>query len=145
MKFAEKLKEVEGKLFINGEYVQSKGKPFDVFNPATEEVIGQAISATPEEVNIAVGKAREAFSSVWRNYDAAQRGRHLYKLADLIEANAEWLAYFESLNNGKTITAATEEDIPVSVSVIRHFAGAADKIKGKTLQMQHPFIGMTIK
>lgn len=92
-----------------------------------------------------MAKAREAFTSVWRNYDAAARGRHLYKLADLIEANAEWLAYFESLNNGKTITAATVEDLPVSVSVIRHFAGMTDKIKGKVVQMSHPFIGMTLK
>lgn len=37
------------------------------------------------------------------------------------------------------------EDIPVSIEVIRYFAGMADKIKGKTLQMKHPYIGMTIK
>lgn len=84
MRFSEKLKEVEGKLFINGGYVSSKGKSLNVFNPATEEIIGQAVFATAEEVDLAVTKAREAFNSVWKNYDAAQRGRHLHKLADLI-------------------------------------------------------------
>lgn len=77
--------------------------------------------------------------------DAAERGKCLSKLADLIEANKEWLGYFETLNNGKPISATHTEDIPCTVAITRHFAGYADKIKGSTLQMAHPFVGMTIK
>lgn len=77
--------------------------------------------------------------------DAAERGKCLYKLADLIEANKEWLGYFETLNNGKPISATQAEDIPCTLSIFRNFAGYADKIKGKVVQMSHPFIGMTIK
>lgn len=145
MLYAEKLAEVSKKLFINGKYIESKGKPFDVINPATEEVIGQAAAAIQEEVDLAVASARAAYNSVWRRIDAAERGRCLSKLADLIEANKEWLGYFETLNNGKPISATHAEDIPFTVSILRHFAGYADKIKGKTLQMSHPFVGLTIK
>lgn len=52
---------MKGKLFINGEYISSKGKSFNVFNPATEEVIGKAVSATLEEVDLAVARARGSF------------------------------------------------------------------------------------
>ncbi len=45
--YPERLSAVLGKLFINGQLVDSKGgKPFDVINPATEEVIGQAVAAS---------------------------------------------------------------------------------------------------
>jgi acyl-CoA reductase-like NAD-dependent aldehyde dehydrogenase len=54
MLYADKLAEVTGKLFINGKYISSQGKRFDVFNPATEEVIGQSVAATKEEVDLAV-------------------------------------------------------------------------------------------
>lgn len=84
MLYADKLAEVTGKLFIDGKYVCSKGKPFDVINPATEEVIGQSVAATKEEVDMAVDSARKAYNTVWRRMDAAQRGKCLYKLADLI-------------------------------------------------------------
>lgn len=57
----------------------------------------------------------------------------------------EWLAYYESLNNGKPISVSLAEDIPFTAYMFRYFAGQADKIKGSVLQMMHPHIGMTIK
>lgn len=86
MKFADKLKGVEGKLFINGKFVDSKGgKKFEVINPATEKPFGQAVAATPEDVNDAVLAAREAFDNgEWRKMNAFERGKIMYKFADLI-------------------------------------------------------------
>jgi aldehyde dehydrogenase (NAD+) len=145
MLYPEKVTEVAGKLFINGKYVESKGKRFDVINPATEEVIGQAAAATQEEVDLAVHSAREAFNKVWRRTNAAERGLCLSRLADLVEANKEWLAYHETLNNGKPISACHAEDITFTTLILRHFAGMADKINGSTLQVNHPFVAMTLK
>ena len=107
-------------------------------------MIGQSVAATQEEVDEAVDAARKAFH-VWRRMDAAERGRCISRLADLIEANKEWLAYFETLNNGKPISATHAEDIPCTLSIIRSFAGYADKIRGKIVQMSNPFVGMTLK
>jgi len=77
-----------GKLFINGELVDSQGgKPFDVVNPATEEVIGQAVAASQLDVNTAVHAARKAFNNVWRQTDAHERSKILLKIADLVEQN----------------------------------------------------------
>lgn len=69
----------------------------------------------------------------------------MYKIADLIEENAEWLAYYETLNSGKPLSVSLEEDIPFTAYFYRYFAGQCDKIKGSTLQMMSPHIGMTIK
>jgi acyl-CoA reductase-like NAD-dependent aldehyde dehydrogenase len=91
-----------------------------------------------------VDAARKAFH-VWRRMDPAERGKCMARLADLIEANKEWLAYFETLNNGKPISATRAEDIFCTLSIMRSFAGYADKIRGKVVQMSHPFVGMTLK
>lgn len=69
----------------------------------------------------------------------------LYKLADLIEENADYLAYFETLNNGKPYSVSKNEDIPYTAYVYRYFAGQTDKIKGSTLAMSPPFLGYTKK
>lgn len=62
MKFVEKLKAVQGKLFINGKYVESKGgELFPVINPATEEIIDHAVAGTVEDVDEAVKAARQQF------------------------------------------------------------------------------------
>lgn len=49
-------------MYINGKYMKSEGTPFDVFNPATEEIIGRGVSATEKEVDLAVESARNAFN-----------------------------------------------------------------------------------
>lgn len=104
------------------------------------------MAATSEDVNTAVTFARKAFDSIeWRNMAPSVRGRLLYKLADLIENNAEWLTYYETINTGKPLSLTKNEDIPVTASIYRYFAGQTDKIKGSTLAMSKPFFGMTKK
>lgn len=147
MKFEEKLKQVEGKLFINGKFVESKGgKRFEVINPATEKPFGEAVCATPEDVHDAALAAREAFDKgEWRKMNAFERGRIMYKFADLIEANAEWLGYFETLNNGKPLKNSINEDVPYTSFIYRYFAGQCDKIKGSTLTTCKGVFAMTLK
>ena len=147
MKYEEHLNTVKGKLFINGKYIDSNGgKLFDVINPATETKIYQAAAASESDVNDAVDAARNAFDNgEWRKIDDYQRAKMLYKFAELIEQNADWLAYFETLNNGKPLLVSKNEDVPFTAQIYRYFAGQADKIKGKTLPMSKPFFGMTKK
>ncbi len=59
-----------------------------MFNPATEEVIGHGVSGTEQDVNDAVQAARQAFDNgPWRKLSAWERGRIIYKFADLIDQN----------------------------------------------------------
>ena len=62
MKYPEELERVRCKLFIDGQLVDSQcGKPYDVINPATEEVIAQAVSGTEQDVDLAAQAAKKAF------------------------------------------------------------------------------------
>ncbi|XP_069332495.1 aldehyde dehydrogenase 1A1-like isoform X2 [Eulemur rufifrons] len=83
------------KIFINNEWHSSvSGKKFPVFNPATEEMICHVEEGDKEDVDKAVKAARQAFQigSPWRTMDASERGRLLFKLADLIERDRLLLA-----------------------------------------------------
>jgi aldehyde dehydrogenase (NAD+) len=122
-------------LFINNEFVEGvEKKTFEVINPATEEVICSVHEATEKDVDVAVAVARKAFEGPWRRTTPAQRGMHLMKLADLCEKNTDLLAAVESLDNGKSITMA-RGDVGAAISTIRYYAGWADKIEGKTIDV----------
>lgn len=119
-------------LFINNEFVQGVDKKtFEVVNPSTEEVICSVHEATEKDVDIAVAAARKAFEGEWRQITPQQRGRLMYKLADIAEQNSELLAAVESLDNGKSITLA-KGDVGAVVGCLRYYAGWADKIEGST-------------
>ena len=124
------------KLLINGQWVEAvSGKRFTTINPATGDPICDVAEADEADVNLAVKAARAAFHSKapWRRMSASERGKLLYKLADLMEKNADDLARLESLDNGKPYTIAKAADVALSIACYRYFAGWADKVQGKTI------------
>lgn len=80
-------------LLIDGKFVNSvSGKTFDTFNPTTEEKIISVQEADAADVDKAVKAARKAFDhGPWRRMAAAERGKLIYKFADLIEKNSDEL------------------------------------------------------
>jgi aldehyde dehydrogenase (NAD+) len=134
------------KLFINNEFVEPvQNKTFDTFNPATGEVIAKVAEASAADVDRAVKAARKALEGgPWAKMDAAERGRLTFKLADLIEKNAEELAVLESLNCGKTIRDSRGDLVGV-VNTLRYYAGWADKIEGRTVPVRGPFLSYTLR
>src|SRR5438128_6832912 len=103
-------------LFIGGKWVDSvSGKTFATINPATGETICQVAEGDKADIDLAVKAARKAFEEgPWRKMSAAERGRLLNKLADLIEKNQEELAALESLDNGKPYRDAATADLPLT-------------------------------
>ena len=95
------------KLLINNKFRNSRsGKTFATINPATGEEICQVAAADESDVDEAVKAARHAFEKgPWRKMSAAERGRLLNKLADLIEKHADELARLEALDNGKPLAS----------------------------------------
>lgn len=134
------------KLFINGEWTNSSdGATFDTYNPSTGETIAKVAHATKEDVDRAVKSARKALEKgPWGKLDACERGKLMFKLADLIEANSEELARLEALNCGKTITDS-RGDIGGMLNGLRYYAGWADKIEGKTVPVRGNFLSYTLR
>jgi aldehyde dehydrogenase (NAD+) len=126
------------KLLIDGQWRDSlSGKTFATVNPATEEVIAQVAEGDAADIDLAVKAARRAFDSgPWRKMDARDRGRLMYRLAELIEENIDELAELESLDNGKPLSEARGGDLPLVVDCMRYYAGWADKIQGSTIPIR---------
>jgi aldehyde dehydrogenase (NAD+) len=132
------------KLLINNRWVPSEsGKTFATINPSTGDEICQVAEADAADVDKAVKAARAAFDGPWRKMRASERGRLLYRLADLIEANAEELARLETLDNGKPLSIAKAVDVAKTVACYRYFAGWADKVQGKTIPIDGDFFCYT--
>ncbi len=123
------------KNLINGEWCDAAGGgTFETFNPATGEPIARVAEGAKEDVEQAVGAARQALESgPWSKMSARDRGKCLYKLADLVDQNAARLAALEVLNNGKPVMEVQHADVPLVAETFRYFAGWADKITGDTI------------
>jgi aldehyde dehydrogenase (NAD+) len=132
-------------LLIDGKFVNSQsGKTFDTFNPATEEKITAVQEADVADVEKAVAAARRAFDKgPWRRMAASERGRLMYKLADLIEKNFDELCALEALDNGKPLTMARAGDLTLVLKTIRYYAGWADKIHGSTVPISSAHMAYT--
>jgi phenylacetaldehyde dehydrogenase len=122
-------------MLINGKWVEAaSGKTFPTYNPATGEILARVAEGDREDINRAVAAARAAFDSgPWSKMTPSERGKLIWKLADLIEKHTEEFAQIESLDNGKPLTIARIADVPGTVDMFRYMAGWATKIEGNTI------------
>jgi phenylacetaldehyde dehydrogenase len=123
------------RLLIGGEWVESRSRDsVAVIDPATGREVGSVADANAEDVNRAVAAARAAFDSgPWPDMLPSQREALLWRLAELIESNADELAELESVDNGKTKFMASIIDVPGARNYFRYMAGWATKISGETI------------
>ena len=122
-----------GRLIINGEAVDAAdGATFTTVNPATEEIITTVAEAGIEDVDRAVKAARAALNGPWGRMKPIDRSRVLWRLGDLILANADEIARLETLDNGKPITESRHVDIDMVARCFHYFSGWASKITGDT-------------
>jgi phenylacetaldehyde dehydrogenase len=130
------------KMLINGQWVNAQsGKTFPIYNPATGEVMAQVAEGDKPDIDLAVHAARKAFDhGPWRNMTPSDRGKLMWRLADLLESNLEEFAQLESLDNGKPLTIARAADVPLAVDLFRYMAGWATKIEGHTIPISVPYL-----
>ncbi|KAF7118912.1 hypothetical protein CNMCM5793_008548 [Aspergillus hiratsukae] len=122
-------------LFIHNEFTPSSSNTtLTVENPTTGNTLGTISAATAADVDRAVSSATTGFQT-WRTTPGPERGRLLLKLADLIERDAEEFASLEAVDAGILYTDSMGMNIPQAVSNLRYYAGWADKIDGKTLDI----------
>jgi len=125
------------RMLIDGRFVlAASGKTFPVYNPATGEVLANVAAGDKEDINRAVKAARAAFETgPWSKISPSERGRLLWKLADLLEKHTEEFAQLESLDNGKPLKVARAADVPLAVDHFRYYAGWATKVEGNTINL----------
>ena len=136
-------------MLIDGKFVPAaSGKTFPVYNPATGTLIASVPEGDKEDVDRAVAAARRAFDERrWLKLSPSERGRIMWKLADLIERDLEELAELESIDNGKPYAVARVADLPLAVDMFRYMGGWATKITGTTLPISMPgeYLSYTVR
>jgi len=127
------------KMLIDGNWVEAiSGETLPVYDPATGEVLTHVPSGGKADVDAAVDAARRALKGPWRTTTPQERSRLMWRLADLIEANAESFAQIESIDNGKPVNEARFIDVPFSIEILRYYAGWPTKITGDTIPVSYP-------
>jgi acyl-CoA reductase-like NAD-dependent aldehyde dehydrogenase len=127
------------KFLINGEWVEPvSGKHYDDINPSTGEVAAQVAEGSAEDVNRAVKAARAAFEGAWAGVHPGDRGRLLFKLAELVRESAQELAETDAVDAGKPVTNSLRVDIPAAIDCFEYYAGWADKLHGETVPVRAP-------
>ena len=103
----------------------------ELVDPATEEVHARVPHASVEDVDRAVQAARRAFDEgPWARLTPTERGKLMYRLAELINSSADELALMDTQDMGKPYRHAREHDVPGTVAMIEFYAGLCDKIRG---------------
>ncbi|PHK27977.1 aldehyde dehydrogenase, partial [Nostoc linckia z16] len=109
--------------FIGGKFVPPvKGEYFDNFSPIDGKIIAKAARSTKEDVELALDAAHEAFKT-WGKTSPVYRSTVLNKIADVMEANLEYLAAVETIDNGKAVRETLAADLPLCIDHFRYFAG----------------------
>ncbi|MDQ2958030.1 MAG: aldehyde dehydrogenase family protein [Actinomycetota bacterium] len=117
------------------------GATFTTVDPATGRVLTEVSQATESDVADAVAAARQAMiDPAWAGLPRSEVSRLLWRLADLLEANADELAMLETLDNGQPLDVARGVNIPGAIEHFRYFAGWSTKIEGATAPMRNPSV-----
>ncbi len=136
---------IRHQLFIDGRFVDAaSGETLATLNPHDNTPIVEVAMAGREDIDRAVAAAQRAYPA-WSRTAAADRGRILLKLADLIEANAEELARLESLDTGHPLRDSRALDVPRTAACFRYFGGMADKFQGETIPVEAGFLNYTLR
>jgi betaine-aldehyde dehydrogenase len=119
--------------------------PTTLVDPATGKAWRDVAQATADDVDRAVRAAKQQFDGgPWRRINSRDRGRLLFKLAQLIRDNATELAELESRNVGKPIRDSRDE-VGLAANVFEYYAGTTNKITGQTIPAAAPGMLMTLR
>ena len=132
---------VDGLQLIGGEWVPSEsGQTIEVVNPANLTVLARVPRSGAADVDAAVRAAERAFPA-WRDLNATERGRMLFRWADLIEKNAAAIDELERQEVGRPSWG------PLGTpGQLRFIAGQADKVQGVSLPTYNPgTLGFTLR
>ncbi|MBO9433274.1 aldehyde dehydrogenase [Ruegeria sp. R13_0] len=126
-------------LFIDGTWTEgADGQVMTSQNPATGEAWASFACAAPADVDRAISAARRSLNDpAWRDLTQTARGKLLFRLAELIEQNAERLGEIETTDSGKLL-AETASQTGYVGDYYRYYAGLADKIEGAVLPIDKP-------
>lgn len=130
--------------YIGGKFTSPvNGNYFDVISPIDGKVFTQAAHSSKEDLELAVDAANEAFKT-WGKTSATERSIILNKIADRIEANLEYIATVETIDNGKAIRETLNADIPLAIDHFRYFASVIRAEEGSHTELDANTVSLIV-
>lgn len=125
-------------MLIGGELI-TDGDTSDIVSSRNRQVVGRF--AVPDEATVerAVATAKKAAPG-WAALTGEQRGRYLLKIADIMEKHAADFEFLDAVDIGKPVTAVRYSDMPVSLSALAYFAGRAQELGGRSVDVGDPMV-----
>ncbi len=138
---------MESKQMLIGEdwLPAADGGELDDLNPANGKLICRIARGGAEDIDRATQAAQQAYETAWSKLDAAQRGRLLQRMADLIAERGAELALMDTEDMGKPLVQTTTGDVVGAQGFLRYYAGLADKIEGTTYATPAGYFGYSTR
>ncbi len=114
--------------FIGSDRHANRGEPLPVTNPADGAVFASVAGATPSDVAVAVGAARDA-SDAWSALAVSKRGEILGRAASHVEEHLDELIPLLTREQGKTLRDSKLE-LTKAVDTLMHYAGLSKALRG---------------
>lgn len=131
--------------FIGGEWVAPKGgEYFDVISPVDGKPFTKVARSQAEDIELALDAAHKAFET-WSQTSVTERSNILWKIADRMEENLEYLARIETWDNGKPIRETMAADLPLAIDHFRYFAGVIRAEEGDATELDANTLSINIK
>ena len=111
-------------LLIGGERVDGDAGSYDIVNPATETIVGQAPEASVAQVEAAAAAAADAFPA-WSRTKPEERAAMLHKAADLLRERMDELVPLVQAETGATLRLAQTMQVPTCIERFRRYARGA--------------------
>lgn len=132
-------------LYYGGQWKDaSDGGTLKASNPATGEELAEIAQATREDVDAAVKAAWKGFET-WKNVSVKERAKILNQVADIIDANCDWLASVETMDNGKPIRETKAVDVPMAADHFRYFAGCIMAEEGSANMLDENTLSIVLR
>jgi phenylacetaldehyde dehydrogenase len=123
-------------LLIDGAWTAAtSGETFTTFDPGTGRAIAEVARADAQDADLAVAAARRTFDEArWTGLSAPERGAVLWRVAQIMHANVDELAVWESRNMGIPVPQARTM-VREAANQFQYYAGWADKIHGLSIDL----------
>ncbi len=130
--------------YIGGKWTAPvNGKYFDNISPIDGKVFTKVPHSSKEDIELAVNAASKAFES-WSKTSATERSNILYKIADRLEQNLEYLAVVETIDNGKAVRETLNADLPLAIDHFRYFASVIRAEEGSLSELDSNTVSLIV-
>src|SRR6202167_6635287 len=124
-----------GLLYIDNSWqAAADGRTIPVIDPSSGKEVSRIAAGSESDIHQAVAAAKRALSNpAWRDLAPIARERLIWRLAQLLEENAQMLAEVETIDAGMPIWMSRNLTIAGAAEILRYMAGWSSKIHGRTV------------